>query len=618
MKSKLLSAIVEIRPDAEQFIRESKAAGKKAGDAVEKELDKATTEAGKKAGKNVGDGVEAGAKKGAKDAGDTIDRELDGAGARVEKQWGSRFDRMGQMGTKMTVGVTLPMVALGAKAYDVFGQAEDASAALVINYGEGAAELEKFAVTAAGKFGASKLDVRNAANELAPLIGQWKSGAEAADTAAEAIGRAADMASMFGGTTQEANAAMSSFLSGSSVEPIRRYGVFASETSIKVKALEMGLVTADVSQAKVAKTADTLRVAQEKAAEALKKSGQGSSEYTTALANVGTAEEAAAKALAGKMPELTEAQKIQARYALVLEKTSKAEGDFGRSIKADTAMATRKKTMAELTNAAEDMGKKLAPALTKVMKSVGDLATKFTNLSPGMQQLVIKLGLAAAAAGPILKVVSVFAKMASGMRSAAQAAVALIARLNGVAAANAAVTASEGGGGPGGAVKGLKGAGGLRAALGTSVGAAGLGTTVAVGAAAAAAGYGAGSAINSNIGRLYGSDRRISDNLGDMFVRNFMDDGGVWQGQGSGHTPGMLAPGELVLPTHKMGVTEALSSVGVSTGITKAELGDLLQTYTRPIVIQAPGVNPRELAAEIDALSRGDRARVVRTAGVSI
>ena len=51
MKSKLLSAIVEIRPDAEQFIRESKAAGKKAGDAVEKELDKATTEAGKKAGK---------------------------------------------------------------------------------------------------------------------------------------------------------------------------------------------------------------------------------------------------------------------------------------------------------------------------------------------------------------------------------------------------------------------------------------------------------------------------------------------------------------------------------------------------------------------------------------
>lgn len=63
-----------------------------------------------------------------------------------------------------------------------------------------------------------------------------------------------------------------------------------------------------------------------------------------------------------------------------------------------------KKAQASLKNAAIVLGTALAPVVEKVAGFVADLADRFSKLSPGTQDLIVKIGLIAAAVGPLLVV----------------------------------------------------------------------------------------------------------------------------------------------------------------------------------------------------------------------
>lgn len=175
---------------------------------------------------------------------------------------------------------------------------------------------------------------------------------QAADMSIAMVKLASDMASFNDADPSEVLVNLRSGLSGEA-EPLRKFGVFLNEAAVAAKAAEMGMV--------------------------------------------------------GVNGKLTDGQKIQARYQLILEQTSKAQGDFART---SDGLANKQRTAAA---AAEDakaaLGEGLlpaqleltnafvaaTPAITAMAKGLGSVVKAFTSL-PGPVQAVVA-GTAAAGGG---------------------------------------------------------------------------------------------------------------------------------------------------------------------------------------------------------------------------
>ncbi|MFC6170451.1 phage tail tape measure protein [Loigolactobacillus jiayinensis] len=83
------------------------------------------------------------------------------------------------------------------------------------------------------------------------------------------------------------------------------------------------------------------------------------------------------------------------------------------------------------------LGEKLMPYIVKGMDTFGKLADAFGNLSPKMQDFIVKLGVGAAAAGPLL---SVFGRLTTGSGKVLTGIVKLAAKLAGLKAARTAAS----------------------------------------------------------------------------------------------------------------------------------------------------------------------------------
>lgn len=456
-----MSAVVRVRPDLTEFRKEMQtevaAASGKAKQRIEEDLTKAGREGGQALGDGLGDGVKHGTK--------IAKAEISTLEAHAQRL-GDGFSKMQGMGMKMSLAITAPLVLMGKKSLSSFSEFQDASAAATVFYGDQVSAIANFADTSASAFGMSKKAAFELANGLAPLIGLFTSADVKGEKAAEAMGRTADMASFFGGSIDEAALAMQSFLSGSSTEPIRRYGVFASEAAVQAKALSMGLIKANVSSVDLAASQTALGRAQEKVVKLARDGKVGSLEYTAALDGVALAEQRIEKLLEGKAPQLTDAMKIQARYAIVMEQTDQAAGDFMRT--SDSLANSTKASKAEFENASIAIGEKLAPKMIIMQEHMLKLLDKFTSLPEGTQEFIIMAAAIGAIAGPVLTIVGTIGNLGVAIWG-------LVAKWLGVAAAadTAAIAQTR------------------ASSIGAGGGAAGLGSKAA-GAAAAVAGIYAG------------------------------------------------------------------------------------------------------------------------------
>lgn len=559
-----MSAVVRIRPDLTAFrgdlVDGVGTAGKKAAEGLQAQMAQAGSNGGKAAGAGLADGVRVGADKAKAELSTLEDR---------AKRIGDGFGKMQGLGAKMSIGITAPLVLIGKKSLDTFSQLQDASAAASVFYGDQVAEIEKFAESADKNFGVSQRAAFELANGLAPLLKLFTPIDQMGGRAVGTIERVADMSSFFGGSVEEAAGAVQSFLSGSSTEPIRRFGVFANEAAVAAKAIELGLVGAEVSTAAVTSAQARLAGAQAKVNDLAKKGKVGSIEYQKAQAEVLKAEDALEKAFDGKIPQLEDAVKIQARYAILMEQTDQAAGDFSRT--SDSLANTTKQTSASLENQAATVGEQLAPHMQNLQKRLLDVLTAFSRLPEGTQKFIVMSAAVAAVAGPMLTLVGTIGKMSAAL-------VGLAARWFGVSAAAQAAARSQAVAAAAG-----QGAGAARAAM--------MGKAFA-GAAAFAAGWGIGSWFNNQFG--------ISDYLGDKI--NGVPGGVPGQAEGGVTTrPGLSWVGEegpelLSLP--RGAEVRPLDKVG----------GD---TYNINVEVTGRAADdPAALARELDRLSRRASATV--------
>jgi hypothetical protein len=172
---------------------------------------------------------------------------------------------------------------------------------------------------AAFRMGLSKTQALDAASQFG---GMAKSAGLAGDEvnkfAQTAVSAAADLGSFFNVPVEQALEDIRSGLAGEA-EPLRKYNIFLNEAAVNAKAMEMGLV--------------------------------------------------------GANGEVTEAAKIQARYALILEQMGDAQGDQARTA---GSLANQTKILsAQLTNLRASIGQKLLPTVVKITNAANRFLTRF-------------------------------------------------------------------------------------------------------------------------------------------------------------------------------------------------------------------------------------------------
>jgi hypothetical protein len=230
-----------------------------------------------------------------------------------------------------------------------------------VSFGESAAEITKLGESAATAMGVSQTEFNQAAVRFSAfadrVVGE---GGNVAGFIGDVSGRAADFASVFNIEVSEALQVFQSGLAGEA-EPLKRFGINLLQSEVQAYALREGLIS------------------------------------------VGE--------------QMTEDQKVQARYGLLMEETAKTQGDFAntsdglansqRILQASfadmqaTVGAALVPAFATLTQAMLPIVEQLAPILTQVMEQLApvieNVAAQIPGLLEGFMPLIPVIGVLATA-----------------------------------------------------------------------------------------------------------------------------------------------------------------------------------------------------------------------------
>lgn len=250
------------------------------------------------------------------------------------------------VGSTLTKALTLPILGAAGAAVKFASDLQESTNAVNVTFGDSARIITAWGENAATQAGLSRSEFNETATQIGVLLQQTGKDFDAvAEDTIELTQRAADLASIYNTDVKDATIALGAALRGES-EPARRYGVLLSENAVQAKALELGL--------------------------------------------------------GGLTGELTEADKVQARYAIILESTAAVAGDFANTSE-DSANSLRV-LRAQSIDLAADLGQELLPIFADLLNGARDLVSQFSDLTDEQKSNVIQVGLTVAAIGPLLAV----------------------------------------------------------------------------------------------------------------------------------------------------------------------------------------------------------------------
>lgn len=260
----------------------------------------------------------------------------------------------------MTRSVTLPIIAGFGVVTKFASDLNESMNAVNVVFRESATAIFKFGETASNTVGLSQAQFQQMSTVLgSALRNAGFSQDEMAEKTISLTKRASDMASVFNTDVSDALAAIQAALRGE-VDPIERYGVGLNAAAVEAEAAALGF-----------------------------------------------------KKVEG---ELTQQGKAAARLSLIIKQTDQVQGDF---VNTSDQFANSLRTLkADLADSAAKIGTAFLPALTKAISSltpmIEQIATAFTSLSQGQQEMIGKALIAAAALGPLI---AAFGYVTSGVVS---------------------------------------------------------------------------------------------------------------------------------------------------------------------------------------------------------
>lgn len=274
-------------------------------------------------------------------------RGIDAAHASLGTKLKSIGSKVAGVGTTMTKNFTLPIAAGFGFAFKSASDLNESMSKVGVVFGKSAGQIKSWSSTSATALGMSQQQALEAAGTYGNLFRAMDIGMGPTTRMSKGlVNLSADLASFNNMDPTQVLDALRSGLAGET-EPLKRLGVNLSAVRIEQQAVNMGLA----------------------------KNGQ----------------------------ELTAAAKAQATYALIMQDTKLAQGDFART--SDGAANKLRIMKAQALDAAAGIGNVLLPIGTKLLGWVQGLISGFATLSPGTQKVIVMIAAAAAAIGPLLIVV---------------------------------------------------------------------------------------------------------------------------------------------------------------------------------------------------------------------
>lgn len=255
--------------------------------------------------------------------------------------------QMSKVGGLMTAGLTVPIIGAGVAMVNLASSYEESLNKVKVVFGDNAAAIEEWSkdsATAIGISQAAALEAAGTYGNLFTALGVLPDAAQKMST--NLVELSADLASFNDANPEDVLLALRSGLSGE-IEPLKKYGVAMNEAIMKQKAMEMGL-------------GDNIQA-------------------------------------------LTEAQKLQVRYAIILEQTATAQGDFART---SEGLANQTRILkARVADAGIALGQLLLPYALKAVTIFQNLLTKFEALDPSVKKGILIFIALVAVLGPLLLII---------------------------------------------------------------------------------------------------------------------------------------------------------------------------------------------------------------------
>lgn len=276
-----------------------------------------------------------------KQFGSTLSQELKAAGDKLN-EFGNKASDVGK---NMSMKVTAPIVAVGAASFKMAADMQDALGATEQIYEKSADTVVEWADKLDSSYGIAKNEALEYANMMGTMLINigGLTEQEAAKQSQTLIELAGDLKAAFGGSTADAVRAITGALKGNNTM-LDNYGIAANDAMIKAKALKMGLMSQGGQMSLAAKQAATL--------------------------------------------------------ALIMEQTGKIQGQAGREAEGASGAMTSFAT--ELKNLSIAIGENLLPIITPLILELTELIKSFSDMSPIMQEIIVKAALLVAAIGPVL------------------------------------------------------------------------------------------------------------------------------------------------------------------------------------------------------------------------
>lgn len=305
----------------------------------------------------------------------------------VDDQASKRIDRISAKAKAMRgkfLAVAGGVSAVGIASVKFASDLEEAANKASVTFGDAASQVETFAKRSADSFGLSQRAALESAASFGVILkatGQTEKAS--ADMSVGLLKLGADMKSFNNIPMDDALQKLRAGLVGEA-EPLRQVGILLSDTKMKAKAAQLGLGSLN--------------------------------------------------------GELTEGEKVQARYAIIMEEAGVQHGDFTRT--AGSLANQLSITQAKMEDASATLGEQLLPIATKVVEAISAVVSWFGNLDKTSRTIILVIG---GVAGAVAALGLALPIMATGFGVASAASAVFTAALWAQVAAWIAANAATGG-----------------------------------------------------------------------------------------------------------------------------------------------------------------------------
>lgn len=267
------------------------------------------------------------------------------------------------IGTKMTVGLTVPITAFGTYAVKMASDLNEVQNVVDTTFENSSETINKFAKNAAEQFGISELSAKQFTGTMGAMLKSMGLGnKDITDMSIALSGLAGDMASFYNLDPEEAFEKLRSGISGET-EPLKQLGINMSVVNLEAFAMSKGIT----------KSYDSM----------------------------------------------TQAEQATLRYQYIMETTADAQGDYSKT--ADSTANKTRTTMLQFQTLSAELGQQLLPIVNDVLGALQSVIKWFNNLDASGKRVVLILGGIALAIGPVATAIGGLITIGTGISKITEA-----------------------------------------------------------------------------------------------------------------------------------------------------------------------------------------------------